>query len=296
MYAPGHPRAGGRRALLHLAAERRINGTAEGAPAEHGLGQTDITADAAIDGVPPVLRGLEGEVRVGQQLAPDPQQVDRAVCHHLQRDGRVVDAGAPEQRYTEPLAHPPVEVGPLASRAVQGLGPEIGFDILGDRSRAEREVQHIDARVFQLGRNSVAHLRRVQAARGPLVQAEAEEERYLQADNRAEPAHDHRGDPRRFAILIGAVVIQGGQEARQRPAVRALDIDRVEPGAQRPLGPAGILLHHGLERRQGELVEPIGEVRVPSVGDLESRSRSRLVDRVDQQAKGGNLLVAVEAE
>ena len=89
VHAPGHPRAGGRRALLHLAAECGINGTAEGAPAEHGLGQTDITADAAIDGVPLVVRGLQREVRVGQQLAPDPQQVDRAVFHHLQRDGWV---------------------------------------------------------------------------------------------------------------------------------------------------------------------------------------------------------------
>ena len=53
-------------------------------------------------------------------------------------------------------------------------------------------------------------------------------------------AHDHRGDPCRLAILIGTVVIEGRQEVRQRPAVCALDIDRVVPGAQRPLGPTGI--------------------------------------------------------
>jgi hypothetical protein len=225
------PRARGRRALLHLAAERGINGTAERAPAEHGLGQTDITADAAIDGVPPVLRGLEGEVWIGQQLTPDPQQVKRAVCHHLQRAGRVVDAGAPEQWYTQPLTHPPVEVGPLASRAIQRLGPEIRLHVLGDRSRTEREVQHIHTRVLQLGRNGVTHLRRMQAAGGALVQAETEEDRHLRAADRADAAYDHCGDPRRLAILIRAVVIERRQEARQRPAVRTLDIDRVEPGA-----------------------------------------------------------------
>src|SRR6266436_1634237 len=75
-----------------------------------------------------------------------------------------------------------------------------------------------------------------------------------------------------------------------------LDIDRVEPGAERPLSPAGILLNHGLERRQGELVEPIGEMRMPPVGDLEGRGRPRLMDGVDEQAKGGNALIAVEAE
>jgi hypothetical protein len=96
VHAPGHPRARGRRALLHLATQCGINGTTEGAPAEHGLRQTDITADAAIDGVPAVLHGFAWEVRVSQQLAPDPQQVDGAVLHHMQRDGRVRDAGAPE--------------------------------------------------------------------------------------------------------------------------------------------------------------------------------------------------------
>jgi len=200
-------------------------------PAEHGLRQTDITANAALDGFPPVLRGLQREGRVSQQLAPDPQHIDHAVLHHLQRDGRIVDAGAPEQRHAEPLAHPPVEVGPLASRAVEGLGPEIRLDVLGDRARTEREIQHIDTGVLQLGRNAVAHLRRVQTARGPLVQAEAEEERYLRADDRADAAHDRRRGQRRLAILIGTVVIERRQETRQRPAVGALDIDRVESGA-----------------------------------------------------------------
>ena len=247
MDVPRRARARGAVALLQLAAELWIDGAAQRSPVHDGLRETVVAADAAVDGVPAALLGLQRKRRVGEELAADAEEVHRALLDHADGNGRIVDAGAADDRHAQVLARPAVDVEPLAGRAIDRLGPEIGLHVPGDRPSPEGEIEYVHTGVLEQGGDVVARLLGADPAGRAFVEAQAEDDRHLLADHGADAADDGRRRHGRLAVLVGAVVVERREEAGEGPAVGAFDVDGVEPRAHGALGAAGVVLEHGLD-------------------------------------------------
>ena len=311
----------------------RLRGPGRRAPAGQelapGLGVADAgdveRADPAVDAallagharadLPcPLLVGLARQVRVGEQLARHRDEVGVFVGEHAlgQLRGRI--AADRDHRDVDGRLDLGREVLELAGAdAHRGDHPAEGL------VAAAGDVDVVDALLLQGQRRGHRVLQGDPAVR-PLVAGHAVADGVVVAHSGADLAHGLADEAQpvlqRSAVLVGAQVAVGGEEAHEQVAVRAVQLDEVEarlPGPHRRLRVLvlqlvqalhrhllGDLAEHALRHRRRRLGrEPAGVVvrrLATGVGDLAAHAHVVGVHRVGEPAQAGDEVVVVDAD
>ena len=171
--------------------------------------------------------------------------------------------------------------------------------------------------------NALIQLQRALRLAVPAVDAQIDGE--PGAAHLADPLQNHDGKTGAVfdaaAVLVGAVVVVGGEELAEQPAVGAVDHDHVEAGLLAPQGGGGVgvgdlehhlLAHfpaHDLSRMtglqpdgHGHLGGAVGALTVDkpgvandaAVGQLVGRQSAILVDLLGAADQGGQALILVQ--